>query len=43
MDWLWKGGQRVDVITESIPSTRISIQLDLVKPFAARNMNEFVL
>jgi hypothetical protein len=43
MDWLWKGGQRADVITESIPSTRISTQLDLVKPFAARNTNEFVL
>jgi uncharacterized protein YndB with AHSA1/START domain len=30
-------------ITESAPPTRISIQTDFVKPFAAHNVNEFVL
>jgi len=31
------------LITESLPSKRISIQVDWVKPFAARNINDFVL
>jgi hypothetical protein len=31
------------LITESIPSTRISIQVDWVKPFVALNVNDFVL
>jgi Polyketide cyclase / dehydrase and lipid transport len=38
-----KAGRGRMLITESIPSTRISIQVDWVKPFAARNMNEFIL
>jgi len=31
------------LITDSVPSTRISIQADWVKPFVARNVNDFVL
>jgi uncharacterized protein YndB with AHSA1/START domain len=38
-----KAGRGRMLIAESIPSTRVSIQVDWVKPFVARNMNEFVL
>jgi len=31
------------LITDSLLSTRISIQVDWVKPFVARNLNDFVL
>jgi hypothetical protein len=31
------------LITDSMPLTRISIQVDWEKPFVARNINEFVL
>jgi hypothetical protein len=30
------------LITESLPTRRISIQVDWAKPFVARNINEFV-
>ena len=31
------------LITESIPNQKISITVDFVQPFAARNVNEFTL
>jgi uncharacterized protein YndB with AHSA1/START domain len=44
-DWTGSGstGRGRMLITDSLPSTRISIQVDWVKPFAARNVNDFVL
>ena len=44
-EWTGSGssGQGRMLITESLPSTRISIQVDWVKPFVARNINDFVL
>jgi uncharacterized protein YndB with AHSA1/START domain len=44
-EWTGSGssGRGRMFITESLRPTRISIQVDWVKPFVARNMNEFVL
>jgi uncharacterized protein YndB with AHSA1/START domain len=44
-EWTGSGnsGRGSMLITDSLPSTRISLQVDWVKPFAARNVNEFVL
>jgi len=43
----WRGSGKTGtgrmLITESIPNQRISITVDFVKPFAARNINEFTL
>jgi hypothetical protein len=43
MDWFWEFGKGRMLITDSLPSSRISIQVDWVKPFVARNINDFVL
>src|SRR3984885_16081879 len=44
-NWTGSGssGRGRMLITESLPSTRISIQVDWVKLFVARNINDFVL
>jgi uncharacterized protein YndB with AHSA1/START domain len=44
-EWTGSGGSGKGhmLITDSLPSTRISIQVDWVKPFVARNLNDFVL
>jgi uncharacterized protein YndB with AHSA1/START domain len=44
-EWTGSGssGKGHMLITDSLPSTRISIQVDWVKPFVARNLNDFVL
>ena len=44
-EWTGSGGSGKEhmLITDSLPSTRISIQVDWVKPFVARNVNDFVL
>jgi uncharacterized protein YndB with AHSA1/START domain len=44
-EWIGSGssGKGSMLITDSLPSTKISIQVDWVKPFVARNVNEFVL
>lgn len=43
----WTGSGRAGrarmLITESLPPSRISIRVDWVKPFATRNVNDFVL
>lgn len=43
----WKGsssaGQGRMVITESVPLTKVSVQVDWEKPFKVRNTNEFTL
>lgn len=31
------------MITESLPPKKVSVQVDWVKPFVARNINDFVL
>ena len=42
----WKGSGREGegrmLITESLPTRKIAIQVDWAKPFVARNINEFV-
>jgi hypothetical protein len=43
MDWFGHSGRRQMLITESLPSKKISVQADWVKPFVARNVNDFVL
>ena len=44
-EWTGSGnsGRGRMLITDSLPSTRISLQVDWVKPFVARNVNDFVL
>jgi uncharacterized protein YndB with AHSA1/START domain len=44
-EWTGSGssGKGHMLITDSLPSTRISIQVDWVKPFVTRNLNDFVL
>ncbi len=44
-EWTGSGGSGRGrmLITDSLPSTRISIQVDWVKPFVARNLNDCVL
>jgi uncharacterized protein YndB with AHSA1/START domain len=44
-DWSGSGntGKGRMTITESIPSKSVTIQVDWAKPFATRNMNQFVL
>lgn len=44
-EWTGSGssGRGRMLITDSLPSTRVSIQVDWVKPFVARNVNDFVL
>ena len=44
-EWTGSGssGRGRMLITDSLPSTRISIQVDWEKPFVARNLNDFVL
>ena len=44
-EWVSKGsaGQGKMSITESEPPRRVAIQVDFVKPFAAHNVNEFLL
>ena len=43
----WHGSGKIGagrmLITESIPNQKISITVDFVQPFAARNVNEFTL
>jgi uncharacterized protein YndB with AHSA1/START domain len=44
-EWIGSGssGRGRMLITDSLPSKRVSIQVDWVKPFVARNVNDFVL
>lgn len=44
-DWTGSGssGRGRMLITESLPPKKVSVQVDWVKPFAARNVNDFVL
>ena len=44
-DWHSSGSAGIGrmSITESLPTTRISVKTDFVKPFEAHNMNDFVL
>jgi hypothetical protein len=44
-EWIGSGrsGNGRMLITESLPPRKISIQVDWVKPFVARNLNDFVL
>lgn len=44
-DWSGSGntGRGRMTITESVPSKQITIQVDWVKPFTVRNMNQFTL
>src|ERR1700674_2051308 len=44
-EWTGSGGSGKGhmLMTDSLPSTRISVQVDWVKPFVARNLNDFVL
>jgi uncharacterized protein YndB with AHSA1/START domain len=44
-EWTGSGssGKGRMLITDSLPSSRIPIQVDWVKPFVARNINDFVL
>jgi uncharacterized protein YndB with AHSA1/START domain len=44
-DWSGSGntGKGRMTITESIPAKSVTIQVDWAKPFATRNMNQFVL
>ena len=44
-DWSGSGntGRGRMTITESVPSKQITIQVDWVRPFTARNMNQFTL
>jgi uncharacterized protein YndB with AHSA1/START domain len=44
-DWHSRGSAGIGrmSITESLPTTRVSVKTDFVKPFEAHNMNDFVL
>jgi uncharacterized protein YndB with AHSA1/START domain len=44
-DWSGSGstGRGRMIITESVPPKRITLQVDWVKPFTARNLNQFTL
>jgi Polyketide cyclase / dehydrase and lipid transport len=44
-DWAGSGsaGKGRMSITESTPATRVVVKVDFVKPFAAHNINEFIL